>query len=84
MAHLMKKKHQPAKQQLLDWLWTVEDDGFWRELKSRATGDGKNWKKFGACIRKRWLAEGGHEAACNSLSGSQHCMQIWREVEKGY
>ena len=78
----MKKKHTPAKDQLIEWLWTIEDEAFWSTLKTQA--EGKEWKSFGQTIRKRWVGAGGDVSACNCLQGSQHCMHIWRKVNTGY
>ena len=81
MAHLMKKKHKPAKSDIVGWLWTIPyEDAFWRELKSYAVDPDKNWKKFGNLIRKRWVSTGRNAEACNSLQGSFHCVEIWRRV----
>ena len=76
-----KKKHGPAKAQILQWLLEVEhSSSFWKSLKGAAQS--RNWKGFSNVIRKEWVGQGRMADVCNFLQNSQHSLHVWHQVRE--
>ncbi|CAE8604228.1 unnamed protein product [Polarella glacialis] len=66
-----------TKAELMDWLWSYENDQFLEEL---AASKKKSWKAFAARVKSDWKSAGGNVGQLNFLDNSQHSKDVYMVI----
>ena len=72
-------KHREVKKELVDWLWSYDDEAFWKRLASYA---GKDWPAFAKCVKGAWRDAGGNPGDLCFLDNKQHSVNVWQLVNR--